>query len=169
MPSALSTSRTPSGVAVNDVTDCLHYPLLDFGKRPAHTSPGRQGMAASTEFLTDGTNVDRRIFRAHTDADFAVEEFFEKNSDNYTADGADMIDQALVILGNHSELCGGGETETKARDLATCLEAHRAEQLTEKLHATARIVFIELLADASDLNASTNELRCYFQRSCRRV
>src|SRR6476620_2691312 len=100
MPSALSTSRTPSGVAVNDVTDCLHYLLLDFGTCPAHTGPGRQGMAASTELLTDGTNVDRGVLRAHADADLAVEEFFEKNSDDDTADRTDVIDQALIVLGN---------------------------------------------------------------------
>src|SRR3954447_10017587 len=105
MPSALSTSRTPSGVAANDVTDCLHYSLLHFGERPADARTCREGMTASTEFLTNGTNVDRRIFRAHANADLAVQQFLEKNRDHDAMNGADMIDQAFVILRQNSESC----------------------------------------------------------------
>jgi hypothetical protein len=57
-PGALSTSRTPSGVAVNDVTNCLQNSLFHFRQRPANTCTCGQGMSTTIELLTDGAHVD---------------------------------------------------------------------------------------------------------------
>src|SRR4051794_2180774 len=107
MPSALSTSRTPSGVAVNDVTDGLHYSLLDLAKRSANARTGSQSMTAAPELLAYGTNIDRGIFRAHADPDLTICQFLEEDRDDNPAYGADVIDQALIILRNDVEGCCG--------------------------------------------------------------
>src|SRR5207245_1991459 len=59
IPGALSTRRTPSGVAVNDMANLLHHSLLDVGQASADPRTGRQLVAASAEFLADRADVRR--------------------------------------------------------------------------------------------------------------
>src|SRR6476469_10423270 len=71
IPAALSTSRTPSGVAVNDIANLLQNFCFNLGQRSAHSRPGRQLVSAAAEFLADGTNVGGLGLGTHADADFS--------------------------------------------------------------------------------------------------
>src|SRR5438309_6862868 len=53
IPSALSTNKTPSGVAIDDFTNCLQDFLFDFGQRSAHARARGQRVPASTELHAD--------------------------------------------------------------------------------------------------------------------
>src|SRR3954468_8355563 len=59
IPAALSTRRTPSGVAVNDMADLLHYSLLYLCQSAAAPRPGRELVAAAAKFLADGADIGR--------------------------------------------------------------------------------------------------------------
>src|SRR5947209_3632488 len=83
MSGALSTSRTPSGVAVNDIANCREDALLHFGKTPANARPGGQLMTAAAEALANCADVGRFRFGTHADTDFAIGQFFEKNRDHH--------------------------------------------------------------------------------------
>src|SRR5947208_6924114 len=56
---------------------------------------GREDMAATAKLRANGADIDRFIFRAHTDAYFSIGQFFEENCNDHTLNGAQMIDQAL--------------------------------------------------------------------------
>src|ERR1700738_4933711 len=98
IPAALSTSRTPSGVAVNDIANLLQDFFFHFRQRTAHAGAGRKFVPASAEFLANRADICRIRFRAHAHADFPVHQLFKENRDDDSLDRAQMIDQALVIL-----------------------------------------------------------------------
>src|SRR5947208_14931241 len=64
---------------------------------------GREDMAATAKLRANGADIDRFIFRAHTDAYFSIGQFFEENCNDHTLNGAQMIDQAFVIFRNNAE------------------------------------------------------------------
>ena len=107
IPSALSTSRTPSGDAgaLNGFTSFLQNFLFHFGKGAADPRTGSECMAATAKFLADRANIDPLVFRSHTDAYLAVGKFLEKNSDDDAANCPEMIDQSFIVFGNHTKFC----------------------------------------------------------------
>src|SRR6266849_3616561 len=107
IPSALSTSRTPSGVGFKDLTNFLQDSLFDFSKRPGHPRARSESMSAAAKLLADGTNVDGIAFRTHADAHLAVGQFFEEDGDDHTASRAEMVDQAFVVFGKNTKLRSG--------------------------------------------------------------
>src|SRR5205814_8660768 len=57
MPSALSTKRTPSGIATDDITNFLQNFSFDFRERAADARTGGENMSAATKFFADGAHV----------------------------------------------------------------------------------------------------------------
>src|SRR6266705_133601 len=102
IPSALSTSRTPSGVGFKDFTNFLQDFLFDFSERPAYARARRESMPATAKLLADGTNVDGIAFRTHADAHLAVGQFFEEDGNDHTANRAEMVDQPFVVFGKNA-------------------------------------------------------------------
>src|SRR5207248_9673394 len=92
MPSALSTSSTPSGFALKDSTSFLQNLSFDLGEASANTGASGQSMPAATEFLANRANIDRFIFRTHADTHFAVSQFFKKDRNDNAANCPEMID-----------------------------------------------------------------------------
>src|SRR5947208_1951957 len=72
IPSALSTSRTPSRLGLNDVTNFLQNVPFDFGECSAHACARREGMPPAAKFLTDGTDINSNTFRAPPAPNLAV-------------------------------------------------------------------------------------------------
>src|ERR1700730_591846 len=91
IPSALSTSRTPSGPAVNDVTNCLQDFRFNFRERSAHACACGKTMPSAAKFLTDGAQVCSIVLRTHTGAHFTVGQLFKENGDDEATNGANMI------------------------------------------------------------------------------
>src|SRR5437660_1364829 len=84
--SALSTSRTPSGLAlVEDVTNFLQNSLFDFAKGSANTRARCKCVASTAEFLADCTDIHGFVFRSHADAHLTVGQFFKENRDDHSA------------------------------------------------------------------------------------
>src|SRR5947208_2947285 len=102
IPSALSTSRTPSGVGFKDFINFLQDFLFDFSERPAYARARRESMSATAKLLADGTNVDGIAFRTHADAHLAVGQFFEEDGNDHTANRAEMVDQPFVVFGKNA-------------------------------------------------------------------
>src|SRR5258708_28148894 len=98
MPSALSTSRTPSRVTSNDMANCLQNFGSYFGKGAAHARAGSQNVSAAAAFLADGANIDIFIFCAHAHAHLAVGQFLEENRDNNSTNRAQTIHHAFLLL-----------------------------------------------------------------------
>src|SRR3954468_8831159 len=98
IPAALSTSRTPSGVAVNDMANFLQNFFFHLRQGAADARPGRQLVSASAEFLTDGANVCRIGFGTHAHALLSLRQFFEKHCHHDPLDRAEIIDQAFIVL-----------------------------------------------------------------------
>src|SRR5215471_13225923 len=84
IPSALSTSRTPSGDAgaLNDFTSFLQKFFFDFRQRSAHTRTSRECVAAAAKFLANRAYIHPFVFGTHADAHLSVEKFFQKHSYN---------------------------------------------------------------------------------------
>src|SRR5581483_8334092 len=122
MPSALSTSRTPSGVAVKDMGNFRQHFAFDFGERAADPRTGGKFVTAAAEFCRDRADVGPIVFRSHADAHFAVAELLEKCGNNHAADGADMIDETFVIFRQYAEIGGGLHAQTKTRDAIGAFE-----------------------------------------------
>src|SRR3984893_15092136 len=82
-----------------------------------------------------------------------------------------MIDQAFVVFGSYAEFGGDVQAETKAGDLAVRLEAHRAEQFSKQLGATARVILVKKLADAAYIHAASHQFGADLKsaRCCVRV
>src|SRR5947207_12653885 len=80
MPSALSTSRTPSGVGFKDVTNFLQDFFFDFSERPANTGPRRGGMSAAAKFLANSTDINGIAFRTHADTHLAIGQLDRKST-----------------------------------------------------------------------------------------
>src|SRR5438552_10243235 len=127
IPSALSTSRTPSGVAVNDVTNRLQNALLYFTQSTTNPGAGCECMSAAAKFLADGANIHRFTLGPHAHADFAVSEFFKKNRHDDPANGANMIDQSFIILRQDAEVGGNFDAKTETGDASIAFEAHGAK------------------------------------------
>src|SRR6266446_2621900 len=84
IPSALSTSRTPSGdvSALNDFTSFLHNFFFDFRQRSAHARTGSEGVPAAAKSLANRAHIHPFVFGTHADAHLSVGKFFEKYSDD---------------------------------------------------------------------------------------
>src|SRR5215510_13590353 len=74
IPSALSTSRTPSGKAgaLNGFTSFLQNFFFDFGQRSAHARAGSERVAAASKFLANRTYIHPCVFGAHADTHLSV-------------------------------------------------------------------------------------------------
>src|SRR3954468_23704903 len=72
IPAALSTSSTPSGVAVNDTTDLLQHFFFALRQRAARASAGRQFVSAAAKFFADRAHISGVRFRTHAYAHFAL-------------------------------------------------------------------------------------------------
>src|ERR1700704_1546060 len=107
IPSALSTSRTPSGPAVNDVTNCLQDFRFDFGERSAHARTRGKSMTATAKFLADRADIGGITLRAHAHPHFAVRQFFKEDGNDDTTNCPNMIDQPFVVFRQNSELARG--------------------------------------------------------------
>src|SRR5947199_771855 len=115
IPAALSTSRTPSGVALDCCTGLFHDFFLYFRQCPANARPGGEDMAATTKLCANRADIERFIFRAHADAHFSIGQFFEENGHDHTANCAQMIDQPFVVFRNHPERNGGRLAQAEPR------------------------------------------------------
>src|SRR5678815_2440373 len=84
IPSALSTSRTPSGEAgaLNGFTSFLQNFFFDLRQRSAHAGTGSECVPAAAKFLANRTHVHPFVFGTHADAHLSVGKFFEKHSDD---------------------------------------------------------------------------------------
>src|SRR4029077_17040421 len=64
IPSALSTSKTPSGGAANDVTRFLQNFLFYFLQRSTNARAGGKNMSTAAKFLANGAHVHFFALRA---------------------------------------------------------------------------------------------------------
>src|SRR6266542_1787236 len=71
-----------------------------------------------------------------------------------------MIDQSLVILGKDAQFSGCFQAKAKTCDVTFLLEAHGAQQFSQKFQTPPRIILIELLAETSDIETCVNEFSC---------
>src|SRR5438046_8374830 len=92
IPSALSTSRTPSRVGLNDVTNFLQNIPFDFGECSAHACARREARTPAAKFLTDGTDINGITFRAHADTYLAAGRFFANGGEHRGPGRAKVID-----------------------------------------------------------------------------
>src|SRR5205807_3051770 len=94
IPSALSTSRTPSGDAgaLNGFTSFLQNFFFDFRQRSAHTRTGCECVSSATKFLANRAYIHPFVFGTHADSHLSVREFFEKHGDDDSVKCAKMID-----------------------------------------------------------------------------
>src|SRR5947207_13426445 len=131
MPSALSTSRTPSVVALDDVTNFLQDALPDFIEGAADAVAGGEFVSAAAEFFANGANINLRAFGSHAHSHLALRQLFKKNRNQNAANGTKMIDEPLVVLRNDSEFGRRFQIESKTCDAALGIETHCAQQLAE--------------------------------------
>src|SRR5437763_7521257 len=99
IPAALSTSRTPSGVAVNNIANLLQNFSFNLRQGAAEPRPSRQLVPAAAELLADGANVRRFRLGPHAHANLPLRQFFVEHRHEHALNRADMIDQTFVILG----------------------------------------------------------------------
>src|SRR5437660_5541590 len=116
MPSALSTSRTPSGTAADDITHFLQNFLFHFRECAADACAGCQNVSAAAEFFTDGADVHFFVLRPHADAHFTVCEFLKKDGDDDPANRAQMIDKPFIMFRQHAQLFCHRQTQTETGD-----------------------------------------------------
>src|SRR4051812_19396944 len=128
IPAALSTRRTPSGVAVNDTANLLQDFRFHFRQGPPHSRTGRELVSAAPEPSADRGDIRGIGFRPHAHANFTFGKLFEENGDDDTLNRPDVINQAFVVLRFRAEARGRFQAQTEARDSSLAFEAHRAQQ-----------------------------------------
>src|SRR5437763_2721913 len=116
-------------------------------------------MASSAELLADSANIDSITFGTHAHAHFAIGQFFEKDGNDNAADCAQVIDQPLVILGKDAKLGSCCQGKTTTCDANFLLETHGAQEFAQKFQTTPWIILIELLTQASNVEACPNKFR----------
>src|SRR4029077_12026242 len=84
IPSALSTSRTPSGDAgaAKGFTSFLQNFFFHFRQRSAHARTGSECVTAAAKFLTNRAHIHPFVFGTHADPHLSIRKFFEKHSDD---------------------------------------------------------------------------------------
>jgi hypothetical protein len=115
-------------------------------------------MAATLEAKTNCADIRTLVLGAHADADFAVIQFFEKDRDDDSLDGAQVIDQAFVVFGDNAESVCRRDRKAEACDFAAGVETHTIEQNAQQLDAAARIALVKLLAQAADVDPATQDI-----------
>src|SRR6266404_7967821 len=109
----------------DDITNRLHHALFHFAQGAADARAGRESMSAAAEFLADCAHINLFALGAHADTHFAIGKFLKENRHNHSTDGANVIDQAFVILGHNAKLGRSFETKTETGDPAISFETHR--------------------------------------------
>src|SRR5215216_2541461 len=165
--SALSTSRTPSGLAlVENVTNFLQNSLFYLIKTSANARAGCKRVASAAEFLTDRADIDGFVFRSHADAHLTVGQFFEENGDDHAAHRAQMIDQTFIIFRKNTQFFCRLQAEAKTRHIAALTETHRAQNFPEQFQTASGVAFVQLLADFANVETSSaHQLRRNLQRA----
>src|SRR6266403_2206238 len=156
IPSALSTSRMPSGSALNDVTNFLQNLFFHFAEAPANARAGSQCMPAAAELLANRANIDGFIFRSHADAHLAVRQFFEENGNDHAPDCPEMIDQSFVVFGKNAQICGSFQAEGKTCYSIVLHETRGLQKLSQQLEPASRIALVQLLTDFPHVEASSS-------------
>ena len=134
MPAALSTSRTPSGVAVNDIANCFHDPSLDFRQRAAHARTCRELMPAAAEALANRRHIRGFALRAHADAHFAVDAApRKKRPRSRLRSRAGDRSSLRCPPASAPSARAVAKAETESREPAVRFESHRPEQLAQQL------------------------------------
>src|SRR5205807_9305234 len=113
MPSALSTSRTPSGTAADDITHFLQNFLFELGERAADARASCEHVAAAAKFFADRADVHFFALGTHADAHLPVREFLKEDSDDDAANRAQVVDETFVIFRRNTELLCRLETQTE--------------------------------------------------------
>src|SRR4051812_27156821 len=98
IPAALSTRRTPSGVAVNDTANLLQDFRFHFRQGSADSGSGGKLVSAAAELSADRGDISGIGFRPHAHANFTFGELFEENGDDDALNCADVINQAFVVF-----------------------------------------------------------------------
>src|SRR5437879_11784641 len=88
-------------------------------------------MASSAELLADSANINSITFGTHAHAHFAIGQFFEKDGNDNAANGAQGIDQPLVMLGKDAKLGSCFQRKTKTGDGTFWMETHGAKALEQ--------------------------------------
>src|SRR5262245_65537559 len=94
IPSALSTSRTPSGDAgaFNGFTSFLQNFFFHVRHLSAQARTGSERVTATAKFQANRAYVHPFVLRAHADAHLSVGKFFEEDSDDDALNSSEMID-----------------------------------------------------------------------------
>src|SRR3954454_17330595 len=79
IPAALSTRRTPSGVAVNTIANLLQDFFFHLSQRAADSRARRELVPAAAELFANSAHVRRIGFRSHADPHLALGQFLEEH------------------------------------------------------------------------------------------
>src|SRR2546425_8231172 len=98
MPSALSTSRMPSGSALKDVTNFLQNLFFDFGEAPANARAGSQCMSAAAEFAADAAVDHLFFFSTHAHAHSIIGVLLKEDGDHDAAYSSEIVHHIVVVF-----------------------------------------------------------------------
>src|SRR6266404_855794 len=126
-------------------------------------------MSAAAKLLTDRAHVYLFVLRMHAYAHLTVSQLFKKNRYHDSANRAEMIDQAFIILGNNLQLRRRFQAQAETGDTAFAFKAHCAQQFAQQFNSPARKIFVNLSTDRSNIDTRPDQLRRDLKGPCRRV
>ena len=107
---------------VDFMVECFKKILLYLAQSAGNPGTCSQPVSPTAKFAAHFANIDIGIFRAGADTDISVLEFLEEDSSLDAFDSAEVVDDALIVLGKHPKFAGHGERQGKRGDPILTME-----------------------------------------------
>src|ERR1700693_5892725 len=129
----------------------------NFFQISAHSGAGGSRMAASTEFAANLVHVDAIVFRSHAQANSALRQLLKQYGDDDRVDAANIVDQAVDIIGLNSQALLGFVRESHARDPIVRVERGSGQNLAKELDSPLGIALVQFVRNPCGVDPAFDE------------
>ena len=130
-----------------------------FGQFAAHPRASRQFVAAATVTAANRAHVELWRLGAQADPHQSAFQFLEERRDEHCVDAAQMVDETLVVLGQHAERLRRVHRQREAGHAAFGGEFERIQQRAQQFQPAQGIAVVEFLRNRTDRHAEANQRR----------
>src|ERR1700722_15541146 len=134
-----------------------------FFKISAHPGTGGSWMAAAAEFAANLVHVHTVIFRSHAEANSTLRQLLKKYRDHDRVDGANIIDQAVDIIGVNSQWLLDFVRQRHAGVPVVCFYTGLRRKSPKEVDYPPRVAFLPLVAKGCGVDPDLQELRRNFE------
>src|SRR5882724_8506986 len=154
--SPTNTGRELSG-GVQGFFDGVYHPALDGKRRAGNARAGGRPMPTAAKFSGDFVHVHLVALGTEADAREVWFHLFEEAGDDDGFDGANMVDQALGVVGARAGAVKVRLLQPEPGDLVVMGEVEVIIDMLQKTRAGERIGLVNFVADPGEVGAAFDE------------